>query len=152
MKKTTAFRRLIHDPEILQLPICHDCLSRESDRAGRIQGHFRCRLWPSGELARYAGYCRTHRFRNDNSVQEHLRCCPYTGVCRRSSFFSTTVGRSPLNRQRGHRCPFLLERALRPSHSERHALRTLHAHYGVSGGVRRRDYRRHPAAPRKIGP
>src|SRR3989338_6676664 len=27
MKKTTTFKKLIHDPEILQLPCCHDGLS-----------------------------------------------------------------------------------------------------------------------------
>jgi methylisocitrate lyase len=35
MKKTTQFRRLIHDPEILQMPCCHDGLSaRILDQAG----------------------------------------------------------------------------------------------------------------------
>ena len=35
MKKTTVFRQLIHDPEILQLPCCHDGLSAKAlEQAG----------------------------------------------------------------------------------------------------------------------
>ena len=82
MKKTTALRQLIHDPEILQLPICHDCLSAKVIEQAGFKAISAAGYGLAGSLLGMPDIAVLTGSEMITQVQEHLRCCPYTGVCR----------------------------------------------------------------------